>query len=80
MIHWVMSCRAFSRRIEHHTLASLLRHSGAEMEFRFTPTERNRPLREFLGAIGAGESGRLRAARFREECGELPHRICEVFQ
>lgn len=81
VIHWVMSCRAFSRRIEHHTLASLLRHSGAEeMEFRFTPTERNRPLREFLGAIGAGESGRLRAARFREECGELPHRICEVFQ
>jgi len=46
--HWVMSCRAFSRRIEHHILDSLFRHTNAEeIEFTFEATERNQPLQEF---------------------------------
>lgn len=77
--HWVLSCRAFSRRIEHHMLDSLLRRSGAEeIEFAFTQTERNQPLQEFLGRIGARESGRLRASHFRDVCGPLPHQMDEV--
>ena len=51
---WVMSCRAFSRYIEHHTLDRLFAHFEAdELEFAFSATERNGPLQEFL--IGISE-------------------------
>lgn len=47
---WVMSCRAFSRRIEHRCLAELLaRFDPDEVEFNYQQTERNGPLRDFLG-------------------------------
>jgi FkbH-like protein len=53
---WVMSCRAFSRRIEHALLDFVFQHAGVnEAVPRFQPTERNGPLREFLEAI-AGQS------------------------
>ena len=46
---WVMSCRAFSRRIEFHTLECLFEASGARnLSLLFQPTERNLPLQEFL--------------------------------
>jgi FkbH-like protein len=46
---WVMSCRAFSRRIEFATLAFLFSKFEVEqIEFNFRPTKRNGPLREFL--------------------------------
>jgi len=46
---WVMSCRAFSRRIEFACLGELLaRFDADEIEFDFVKTERNGPLREFL--------------------------------
>jgi FkbH-like protein len=49
---WVMSCRAFSRRIEHRCLAELLaRFDPAEVEFDYRQTERNGPLRDFLGEM-----------------------------
>ena len=51
--HWVMSCRAFSRRLEYHTLDGLFRHAEAEeLEFAFQPTDRNQPLQEFVRAAG----------------------------
>jgi FkbH-like protein len=46
---WVMSCRAFSRRIEFQCLATLFDRFGAErilLDFKETP--RNGPLRDFL--------------------------------
>src|SRR4029077_1882666 len=47
--NWVMSCRAFSRRIEHHTLDSLFRQTNAEeIEFAFKATEKNAPLQEYF--------------------------------
>jgi FkbH-like protein len=47
--HWVMSCRAFSRRIEHRSLEALLRKfSAEEMVLDFELTARNAPLRDFL--------------------------------
>lgn len=77
--HWVLSCRAFSRRIEHHMIDSLLRHSGAEeIEFDFVPTERNQPIREFLTQIGAPEGGCLPVSRFKTAGGALPHETEEV--
>ncbi len=49
---WVMSCRAFSRRIEHRCLAELLgRFDPAAVVFDYQQTERNGPLRDFLGEI-----------------------------
>ncbi len=53
--NWVMSCRAFSRRIEHRTLEELMRRFKAhEIALAFEPTVRNGPLQDFLqGLLGA---------------------------
>ncbi len=48
----VLSCRAFSRRVEHAAVRFLLQFSGAsEIEFQYRPTDRNGPLRDFLAAL-----------------------------
>jgi FkbH-like protein len=59
---WVMSCRAFSRRIEYGHLAELLRKFNAdEVEFDYQPTPRNRPFLDFLATVsGEGPGGRIR--------------------
>ena len=82
--HWAMSCRAFSRRIEHHTLESLFRKTNAdEIVFDFRPTPRNGPLQEFLAAIGAlpgdGASCRITRTAFASALagGGLPHEVVE---
>ena len=50
--HWVMSCRAFSRRIEHACLLHLFQKFDArEAAFDFLFTARNGPLRDFLAEI-----------------------------
>jgi FkbH-like protein len=52
IVTWVMSCRAFSRRIEHHMLREVFdRHGAAEMEIAFQATERNGPAAEFFIAL-----------------------------
>ncbi|MGA2034850.1 MAG: HAD-IIIC family phosphatase [Thermoguttaceae bacterium] len=49
---WVMSCRAFSRRIEHQILQALFEHLGADaLRLDLAPTERNGPLRQFVQSI-----------------------------
>jgi FkbH-like protein len=49
---WVMSCRAFSRRIEHRCLEELFeRFQLEEIVCDFTPTAKNGPTREFLADI-----------------------------
>jgi predicted enzyme involved in methoxymalonyl-ACP biosynthesis len=49
---WVMSCRAFSRRIEHQCLEYLFdKLSAATITFEFQRTDRNGPLQEFLAEI-----------------------------
>lgn len=76
--HWVLSCRAFSRRIEHHTLAALFARTGAgEVEFALEATERNQPLREFLSTLGVTAEGKRRLSReeFEAAVGELPHQV-----
>lgn len=53
---WVMSCRAFSRRIEYGYLQALLRKfDPQEVEFAFLPTERNRPFVDFLAQISGND-------------------------
>ena len=46
---WVMSCRAFSRRIEHRLLEILFeRFETGEIRFQFEATPKNSPLREMF--------------------------------
>ena len=49
---WVMSCRAFSRRIEHQCLRYLFDEFGAaQISFEYSPTVRNGPMRDFLATL-----------------------------
>jgi FkbH-like protein len=49
---WVMSCRAFSRRIEYMCLEKLFAKFGIdEIQLDYLKTDRNSPLREFLGEL-----------------------------
>jgi FkbH-like protein len=76
---WVMSCRAFSRRIEHRCLEQLFEWFDVDqITFDFRPTPRNGPLRDFFQELLAGppEVG-LRLAReaFAGRCPPLFHRL-----
>jgi FkbH-like protein len=78
---WVMSCRAFSRRIEHRLLKYLFdRYDADVIHFAFTPTSRNGPMREFLSSVaGDGVAGPVVLSRqcFEEKCPPLQHEIRE---
>ena len=81
--HWVMSCRAFSRRIEHHMLAGLFEHPEVdEIVFAFEATPKNQPLQGFFEAlrISADAAGiyRLSRSEFLERCGALPHAVTSL--
>jgi FkbH-like protein len=53
---WVLSCRAFSRAIEHHVLSKLCEDVDRVL-FAFAPTERNGVIRSFLEQVGASGDG-----------------------
>lgn len=76
---WVMSCRAFSRRIEHQTLAQIFERSGAdEIVFDFKPTAKNGPMANFLtNLLGrAAEAGTaLSRELFETKRPDLYHKI-----
>jgi len=76
---WVMSCRAFSRRIEHQCLQTMFeRYAAREIRFAFQPTPRNGPLQEFFTAIaGQPPTGpvTLEQTQFEEKRPALYHRI-----
>ena len=47
--HWVMSCRAFSRRIEHGCLHRVFEKFGAQQaSFDYVKTQRNQPVQDFF--------------------------------
>jgi FkbH-like protein len=78
---WVMSCRAFSRRIEHQCLKYLFDKTGVEeIIFDFVITPRNGPLREFFGPWLSGppsEPFSLSKGSFFEKLPALFHEITE---
>jgi FkbH-like protein len=79
---WVMSCRAFSRRIEHRCLQELFeRYDVDYIEFDFERTSRNGPTEEFLSAI-LGETptqnARLSRERFTNSSIETFQKVLEV--
>lgn len=79
---WVMSCRAFSRRIEHQTLKMLFDTAGVnEIEFAFEATAKNGPTQEFFASLlGQTPKGpfRLTRARFENRCPALFHEVREL--
>ena len=78
---WVMSCRAFSRRIEHRCLQYLFdRFAVSEVLLHFRPTLRNGPVHEFLAALlGSDPSGDVHLPRslFERKCPALYHSVRE---
>ena len=79
---WVMSCRAFSRRIEHQCLAQLFRRFAAEeMIFEFKETPKNRPMQDFLSGVSDGPvTSELQLQRnvFEAKCPNLYHQVKEI--
>lgn len=77
---WVLSCRAFARRIEFGMLRALLDTSGADavvLDLERTP--RNGPVAEFLATLGTSMPGRGEARVTRADVDRLapalPHTI-----
>jgi FkbH-like protein len=79
---WVMSCRAFSRRIEYQCLKQLCeRFEATELIFDYQGTPRNGSLQEFFtGIAGAPLTAQLRVSRndFLEKGPALFHRVKEL--
>jgi FkbH-like protein len=73
---WVMSCRAFSRRIEHHTLAHLFETLGVDaIVLDHEATRRNGVLREFLETLGPDAHARIARDAFEAAAPALVHRV-----
>lgn len=80
---WVMSCRAFSRCIEHRCLEELFARFGVdEVEFDFAATNRNSQLRAFLEQIldmPPTPGCRLEREKFfKKRPRDLLHRVREI--
>jgi FkbH-like protein len=78
--YWVMSCRAFSRRIEEQCLSWLFEEFHLqEIHFDYQQTDRNKPIHDFLASIVAGASlngdARISRASFFARCPRLFHQI-----
>ena len=76
---WVMSCRAFSRRIEHQCLRMLFeKYGAAEIHFEFQATPRNGPLQEFFLELThrSPEPGfSISKELFEKNCPQLFHEV-----
>jgi FkbH-like protein len=81
--HWVMSCRAFSRRIEHQCLKWVFdRFQSQSLALQFAATPRNGPTQEFLASL-IGKTlpqspVQLSREVFVENCPALYHSVKEI--
>jgi FkbH-like protein len=79
---WVMSCRAFSRRIEHQCLKYLFEKMGVEeIVFDYAGTPRNGPIQNFFSGLLASappENPSLPKAAFSVKAPPLFHRVDEA--
>jgi FkbH-like protein len=79
---WVMSCRAFARRIEHHCLKFLFeKFASNRITFEYQETPRNNPVRMFFAEfLPEGLPPRLEISRaqFSAMCPRLFHSVREL--
>ena len=79
---WVMSCRAFARRIEQQTLKAIFDATGAnEIQFELAATARNAPVRELFTALLGTEpqsACTLTRKEFEANCPALYHNVHEM--
>jgi len=79
---WVMSCRAFSRRIEHQCLKYMFDKLDAdEIVFAYEATPRNGPIQDFFAELLEGMTEPPLSVRkdcFSSKAPALFHRIVEV--
>jgi FkbH-like protein len=72
---WVLSCRAFSRRVEYRMLRALFdRFRARTVSVVYTPTARNARVREFLAAfadVGERDTVHVPRERFDAACPRL---------
>ena len=67
--HWVMSCRAFSRRIEHGCLQHVFAKFGArEATFDYVKTDRNQPVLDFFRELRKTDVSSLTRQELEENC------------
>lgn len=75
--HWVMSCRAFGRRIEHYMLNYLFKkYPSKKVCLKYFKTERNGPFYTFItesGGTPAKEEMEILVSAFRESMPKLYH-------
>jgi FkbH-like protein len=80
--HWVMSCRAFARRIEHGSLKFLFDKLDVDsLSFDYQPTSRNGPLTSFLTALLGAEpstTAELLRDHFEAVCPRLFHEVVDT--
>jgi FkbH-like protein len=71
---WVMSCRAFARRIEFLSIRKCFDRYSCPISFDFEPTSKNRPFQEFLRSL-LGDTGEgsllLTREQFEKVCPPL---------
>ena len=76
---WAMSCRALSRRIEHHCLSFLFDAFAVDaLTFSYVFTGRNTPLRETLRTLMGSEPAagvRITRVDFEQRAPALVHRV-----
>jgi predicted enzyme involved in methoxymalonyl-ACP biosynthesis len=79
---WVMSCRAFSRRIEFHCLQYLFeKFDAADIVFELQATSRNGPLMDFLQQLAEGPvqaNPQLSRSSFLGKAPKMPHHVEEI--
>ncbi len=79
---WVLSCRAFARRIEFQCLKLMFeRFAAQKLQIEFVPTAKNGPARNLFAALtGQEPSGSFALSRlaFEEKCPALYHHVAET--
>lgn len=78
---WVISCRAFSRHIEHQCLEYLFENcAAAAIELDYQPTPRNEPTRQFLAQFLDDSVSPCRIERevFNGKKPQLFHKVAEI--
>jgi len=81
--YWVMSCRAFSRRIEHQCIKHLFEQMAVDrIEFDYLPTVRNKPMQKFIAEfaerVEESEPVVLTEKSFRAKAPALFHQVMEA--